>query len=135
MGLPGRAQAADHPGATRPDQSESNRTAGGLRCINGLRGPGSAWGGCSARGVHCVSALGSGRIGASVLRTVLLSIGGFAIVSTLWVLQCSGPQPTTVGAPLVQAPDQPGDPYKVEATVRNDGPGHGEARVLFRLID
>jgi hypothetical protein len=40
-----------------------------------------------------------------------------------------------IGSPRVAGPDQPGEPYRVEATIRNAGPGHGEARVTFRLVE
>jgi hypothetical protein len=70
-----------------------------------------------------------------MVRTVLLPVLGFAIVAGLWVSQCSGPKPTVVDGAHIEAPEQPGDPYKLNATIRNDGPGHGEVRVTFRLID
>jgi hypothetical protein len=69
-----------------------------------------------------------------MLRVGLLSILA-VVLATLWVSQCSGPKPSVVGSARVEAPQQPGDPYRVEASIRNDGPGHGEARVTFRLID
>jgi hypothetical protein len=69
------------------------------------------------------------------LRAVVLPLLLFAVVAVVWVSQCSGPHPSVDGAPRVTAPVQPGDSYKVEAAIRNDGPGHGEARVTIRLID
>lgn len=58
-----------------------------------------------------------------------------AALIALWVVQCSGPRPEVVGAPSVRVPEQPGQPYVVEATVRNAGPGHGEIQVTARLRD
>ncbi len=52
----------------------------------------------------------------------------------LWVLNCSGPRPTVSGT-RVQAPQRAGDPYQMTASVRDDGPGHGQVDVLFRLRD
>jgi hypothetical protein len=69
------------------------------------------------------------------MRGILLSILGLSAAAALWVAQCSGPKPVLVEPARVEAPDQPGDPYKVTATVRNTGPGHGQVRVTFRLID
>src|SRR5215208_4023872 len=57
----------------------------------------------------------------------------FGMVMALWVTQCSGPRPVVVGEPMVRAPDQPGEPYQVEARITNEGPGHGEVRVIVRL--
>jgi hypothetical protein len=53
----------------------------------------------------------------------------------LWVTQCSGPRPVVVGDPMLRAPVQEGQPYEVEATVANTGPGHGQVQVTFRLRD
>jgi hypothetical protein len=70
-----------------------------------------------------------------MLRITAASIVAFVVAAVLWVSQCSGPKPSVVGQPRVMAPEQPGDPYRVEGTIRNDGPGHGEVRVTFRLVD
>jgi hypothetical protein len=70
-----------------------------------------------------------------VLRIIAVPIVAFVLAAVLWVSQCSGPRPSVVGQPRVTAPEQPGDPYRVEGTIRNDGPGHGEVRLSFRLID
>jgi len=59
---------------------------------------------------------------------------GLAVVVVAWVAQCSGPLPI-VEAQEMEEPEQPGDPYRVVAVVRNAGPGHGEIRVTFRLRD
>jgi hypothetical protein len=69
------------------------------------------------------------------MRVFLVSILAFAAAAPLWVTQCSGPKPVIVGAAQVEAPDQPGDSYKVTATVTNAGSGHGQVRVRFRLIN
>jgi hypothetical protein len=70
-----------------------------------------------------------------MLRTIVAPVAAFILAAVLWVSQCSGPKPSVVGRPRVAVPEQPGDPYRVEGTIRNDGPGHGEVRVSFRLID
>ncbi len=72
------------------------------------------------------------------MRTLFSVAGGvvvFALAAALWVNQCSGPVPTDVGSPTVRAREQPGDPYMVEAVIRNQGPGHGGVKVLIRLRD
>jgi hypothetical protein len=63
----------------------------------------------------------------------VLGVVVFGIAIALWVTQCSGPRPMLVGEPTVRAPDQPAEPYHVEAHIANEGPGHGEVRVMFRL--
>lgn len=55
-----------------------------------------------------------------------------AAVAALWVVNCSGPRPA-VGAVRVVAPSTPGAPYRISALVRNDGSGHGQVQVTFRL--
>lgn len=67
-------------------------------------------------------------------RIALLVLCG-AVVAVLWASQCSGPRPALVGTPELEAPEQPGDPYTIRAAVRNDGPGQGDVRVLYRLRD
>jgi hypothetical protein len=70
-----------------------------------------------------------------MIRGTLLSMVAFGLAAMLWVAQCSGPRPVVVGPAQIHAPDQPGSAYHVEARIRNEGPGHGEARATFRLID
>jgi hypothetical protein len=70
-----------------------------------------------------------------MLRAIAAPIVAFALVAVLWVSQCSGPKPSVTGPARVTAPEQPGDAYRVEGTIRNDGPGHGDVRVSFKLID
>ena len=70
-----------------------------------------------------------------MLRGIVVPVVVFIVAAGLWVSQCSGPRPSVVGSPRVVAPQQPGDTYKVETTIRNDGPGHGQARVTVRLKD
>jgi len=60
---------------------------------------------------------------------------GIAVAIALWVTHCSGPQPRVVGTPSVRAPAQSGQPYRIEATIDNPGPGHGQAEVVFRLTN
>jgi hypothetical protein len=66
---------------------------------------------------------------------VVMALLVVAGVTGLWVARCSGPWPVVDGPPLVRAPQQPGQPYQVEATIRNTGPGHGEVQVTFSLRD
>jgi hypothetical protein len=70
-----------------------------------------------------------------VLRDVVLPLLGLCLLLAVWIAQCSGPTPELVGQPRVIAPEDTGQPYLVEATVRNMGRGHGEARVTLRLVD
>lgn len=64
------------------------------------------------------------------LLAVLLATAATA----LWVANCSGPEPKVTEVRL-QAPAQEGEPYRVEAVVRNEGRGHGQVAVVFRLLD
>jgi hypothetical protein len=64
----------------------------------------------------------------------LLGLVAIAVVATLWVVNCSGPRPAVAVVQLV-APGADGEPYLVAATIRNQGWGHGEARVTVRLRD
>jgi hypothetical protein len=51
---------------------------------------------------------------------------------TLWVLNCSGPRPTVTHALLIP-PRTTAGPYEAQALVSNDGHGHGQVDVTFRL--
>ena len=55
-----------------------------------------------------------------------------AATMALWVVNCSGPQPEVSGVQLVE-PNSEGAPYRVQATVQNQGPGHGEVTILDGL--
>ncbi len=63
-----------------------------------------------------------------------LPIIALLAVAALWVVNCSGPRPSA-SDPKVTAPSAPNQPYRVTARVENDGPGHGEVQVIFRLRD
>ena len=65
----------------------------------------------------------------------LMALVGVGCITALWVGQCSGPRAAVDGLPTVLAPEQPGQPYRVVAAIRNTGPGHGEVQVTFRLRD
>lgn len=65
---------------------------------------------------------------ASYLFPVLLLV----VATALWITNCSGPRPVA-SDPRVEAPTTPGKPYHVTARVHNDGPGHGQVRVVFQL--
>ena len=67
---------------------------------------------------------------ASYLFPVLLLV----VATALWITNCSGPRPVA-SDPRVEAPTTPGKPYHVTARVHNDGPGHGQVRVVFQLRD
>ncbi|MBI4499172.1 MAG: hypothetical protein HY689_14880 [Chloroflexi bacterium] len=67
------------------------------------------------------------------MRTVTILALVVALI-VLWVLNCSGPRPVVTEVRLI-APRSAGAPYRVAATIRNAGRGHGEVKVLFRLQD
>lgn len=67
-------------------------------------------------------------------RPLAIGLVAAALTALLWVANCSGPRPALEGTRL-REPEQPGDAYRLEASVRNAGPGHGEVSVLFRLVD
>lgn len=56
------------------------------------------------------------------------------VLPYLWVSNCSGPRPS-VSDLRIQAPRTPGGPYTLSALVTNNGPGHGQVDVTFRLRD
>jgi hypothetical protein len=67
-------------------------------------------------------------------RSVVAPVGVATALVALWVAQCSGPNPHLVES-SVDPPEPNGGPYRVHAVVRNDGPGHGEVQITFRLRD
>ncbi|HEU5348250.1 MAG TPA: hypothetical protein VFU63_06525 [Ktedonobacterales bacterium] len=67
---------------------------------------------------------------ARFLLPVLILLG----ISALWVTNCSGPRPV-VSNLRIEAPSAADKPYRVTARVWNDGPGHGQVEVIFRLRD
>ena len=67
-------------------------------------------------------------------QRLMLTVGLLIAVPVLWVLKCSGPEPTVGDLRMVPPPGE-GAPYLVEALVRNSGPGHGQVAVTFRLVD
>jgi hypothetical protein len=56
------------------------------------------------------------------------------VAGVLWVSSCSGPRPE-VGDVSLAAPSEEGAPYRMTATVHNQGHGHGQVVVTFRLRD
>ncbi|HEU5367353.1 MAG TPA: hypothetical protein VFU69_02770 [Ktedonobacterales bacterium] len=56
------------------------------------------------------------------------------VLPYLWVSNCSGPRPSVSGL-QVQPPQTPDGPYTLSALVTNNGPGHGQVDVTFRLRD
>jgi hypothetical protein len=61
---------------------------------------------------------------------VVLAVG----VGLAWVRSCSGPDPVVESTRLIE-PSAEGAPYRVEAVVRNRGPGEGQAELTVRLRD
>ncbi len=68
-----------------------------------------------------------------MLRTIGLGLVA-VLLTALWVVNCTGPTPEVTEVQLVE-PTTPAGPYRVHATVQNQGPGHGEASVTARLRD
>ena len=67
------------------------------------------------------------------MRKLPLLLAAVAVVvGALWVLQCSGPRSVALETHLME-PSAPGAPYRIEALVHNEGPGHGQVNVIFRL--
>jgi hypothetical protein len=67
------------------------------------------------------------------MRKLPVVLAAIAVaVGVLWVLQCSGPRSEILETRLVE-PGAPGAPYRIEATVHNEGPGHGQVNVILRL--
>ncbi len=65
---------------------------------------------------------------------MLLTLVAVVAAATLWVLNCSGPQPE-VGAVRLVEPAVPGGPYRVEALIQNRSWGEGEVALTLRLHD
>ena len=68
-----------------------------------------------------------------MVRLIVL-LGLVLAVPVLWVAQCSGPEPSVTGLHLSEPSDEK-EPYRLEAIIRNDGRGHGQVEVTFRLVD
>jgi hypothetical protein len=64
-------------------------------------------------------------------RLALVAVAVVAL-AFLWVKSCSGPDPRVTDVRLIE-PRAESTPYRVEATIRNQGQGGGDAQVLFRL--
>jgi hypothetical protein len=73
-------------------------------------------------------------LGGSRMKWTLLAGVGVVALAVLWVVNCSGPRPA-VSDVSVSPPSAPGAPHRVQATVRNQGPGHGQVSVSVRLVD
>jgi hypothetical protein len=71
---------------------------------------------------------------ASVAIRMAGSLVIVAVLTVLWVWQCTGPEPTVTGVRL-EEPQQPGDPYTVLATIDNNRWSHGTVTVLFEIVD
>jgi|GEM_PF-1231756 hypothetical protein len=65
-------------------------------------------------------------------KRLALGIGLAAVLTVLWVLNCSGPRPRVLDVRLTTPPVE-GAAYTVEAVIRNPSHGHGEVDVIFRL--
>lgn len=68
------------------------------------------------------------------MRVAVIAALAVAAAAVLWVLNCSGPQ-AQVESVRLQEPSGPGEPYQIEATVHNTGPGEGQVVLTFRLHD
>lgn len=64
----------------------------------------------------------------------LIALAVFGAATVLWTQRCSGPQPEVSDLRLEEPPEE-GAPYRLEAIVRNEGPGHGQVEVTFRLMN
>jgi hypothetical protein len=64
------------------------------------------------------------------VRSLLLALP--PALAMLLIAGCAGPRPR-VEEVVLHPPATPGEPYRVEAVVRNTGRGNGEVRVLFHL--
>lgn len=64
----------------------------------------------------------------------LLTIVVIALLSALWLWQCTGPHPVVTNVRL-EEPQQAGDPYTVLATLDNDRWSHGTVTVTFEIVD
>ncbi len=69
-----------------------------------------------------------------MMRRVLASFGVAALAIVLWILNCTGPKPVVESARVVP-PAADGQPYRVEATIRNTWRGQGEVTVNVQLRD
>ena len=72
--------------------------------------------------------------GARPMMRLGVGLVAVAVIAVLWVANCSGPQPSVGDVRLIPPPSD-GAPYRVEATIRNTGRGHGEVAVTVRLRD
>ena len=66
-------------------------------------------------------------------RLLAVIVVGVAL-TVLWVANCSGPEPKVAGVRL-QEPTEEGGPYRIDALIQNEGPGHGQVEVMFRLVN
>lgn len=64
----------------------------------------------------------------------LLSLLGLGTMLGMWAINCSGPRAQVESVRLIEPPN-PQAPYRLEALIRNHGPGHGQVQVIFRLHD
>jgi hypothetical protein len=65
---------------------------------------------------------------------IVLTLVAILVLAGLWVVNCSGPRPE-VGDVRIVAPTTSGEPYELQAVVRNQGHGHGEVGITARLRD
>src|SRR5947209_67746 len=63
-----------------------------------------------------------------LLRTVVLLVG-----AALLLVGCLGPKPVLEGYNVERPPAGSDQPFKVEAVIRNDGPGAGQVSVMVVL--
>lgn len=69
------------------------------------------------------------------MKWQLLFVPVFVLaLAVLWVVGCSGPRLEVTDTRLT-APTSEGAPYCLEATIKNQGWGHGQVNVTVRLRD
>ena len=70
----------------------------------------------------------------TIARRIAIAAATLAVATIAWLRDCAGPRPR-VESVVAHAPARAGDPWTVDATIRNAGHGEGEASVEFRLVD
>ena len=64
------------------------------------------------------------------------SVGLVVALGALLLSGCLGPKPVLVGDPVVEPPPRGSDqPFKVQATFHNEGPGEGQVEVEANLTN
>ena len=72
--------------------------------------------------------------GSLIARRLVIAGATLAVATFAWLRGCAGPRPSVVSV-VAHPPARAGDPWELDATIRNAGHGEGEASVDFRLVD